>query len=86
MASFEEVVNEIIGTTPDYSMFTPEGNAAVHALVVAAKESNTSWSKVYAQLCQLATRKEFAEATDTAVREVVYDAIGAYQREESFYC
>jgi len=30
--------------------------------------------------------EKFGEAMDTAVREVVYEAIGAYDRGEDFYC
>ncbi len=70
---------------PDYAMFTDLGNAAVHAIVVAAQANDMSWAQVYRALSALSNYKEFGEATDTAVREVVYDAIGAGDRDEDFW-
>ena len=69
--------------TPDYAMFTDLGNAAVHALVVAARANCMTWAETYRALCQLSKYKEFGEATDTAVREMVYDALGV--EDEDFY-
>ena len=60
----------------DYAMFTPEGNAAVHGIVVAAHYKNLTWSEVYQLLVTLSKIEKFGEATDTAVREMVYDACG----------
>ena len=62
--------------TPDYAMFTDLGNAAVHAIVVAAKANQMTWAQTYRALCELSKQREFGEATDTAVREMVYDALG----------
>ena len=68
---------------PDYAMFTELGNAAVHAIVVAARANNLTWAQVYRALSQLSKYKEFGEATDTAVREVVYSALNF---DTPFYC
>lgn len=70
----------------DYAMFTDLGNAAVHAIVVAARKNNMSWPQTYQALLQLSQDKLFSEATDTMVREIVYCRIGADDRRENFYC
>jgi hypothetical protein len=69
---------------PDYSMFSEQGNLAVHGIVTAAREDRLTWSEVYAALSSLAQYypDECGEATDTEVRECVYDAL---QFTESFY-
>lgn len=71
----------------DYGMFSPEGNEAVHDIVVQAVENSWHWAKTYAELRQLADSNEdmYGEAMDTMVREIVYDAIGADKRGENFY-
>jgi hypothetical protein len=69
----------------DYGMFTDLGNAAVHAIVVAAKANNLTWAQTYRALLQLSEDKQFGEATDTDVRECVYCGIGADKRNESFW-
>ena len=60
----------------NYDMFTPEGNAAVHGIVVTADALALTWDKVEDALYRLAQNKDFAEATDTAVREAVYLTLG----------
>jgi hypothetical protein len=60
----------------DFAMFTPEGNNAVAQLVTEAKQLNLAWPAVYFALRILARNPNFGEATDTAVRECVYDACG----------
>jgi hypothetical protein len=80
-----ELEYNLTGGVKDYGMFTELGNAAVHAIVVAAQANDMSWAQVYRALSQLSQYKEFGEATDTAVREYVYDAIGAYERGEDFW-
>lgn len=62
----------------DYGMFSEFGNDAVHAIVRQAKILNLTWEQVYDELYSLAERfpKDFGEATDTAVREAVYIALG----------
>ena len=69
--------------TPDYAMYTELGNAAVHAIVVAAKDNRLSWAETHDALSALAEQEQFSEATDTAVREVVYHALGV--KDEPFY-
>jgi hypothetical protein len=63
-------------------MFTDAGNAAVHAIVEYSQASSLTWLEVYQELCRLAEVKVFAEATDTMVREIVYDAM---KFESDFY-
>lgn len=62
---------------PSYGMFTEFGNDAVAAIVRSAKVLKMDWPAVEAELYSLAERfPEFSEATDTAVREAVYTALG----------
>lgn len=67
---------ELNTPAPDYAMFTDLGNAAVHALVEAARANRMTWAQTYQALSDLSRYPEFGEATDTAVREMVYDALG----------
>ena len=60
-----------------YGMYTDAGNDAVHAIVEGAISNDLSWFEVYQCLVNLAENPDFAEATDTMVRELVYDAVGA---------
>jgi len=39
--------------TPDYEMFTAEGNALVNGVVQAAKVSGMQWDRVYSMVRQL---------------------------------
>ena len=70
-----------------YGMFSDEGNMAVHNIVTNAKNEKLSWKQTYQALRDLADSNpdSFGEATDTMVREMVYDAIGADQTDECFY-
>lgn len=68
--------------TPDYAMFTDLGNAAVHAIVEKARADQMNWAQTYRALTALAEQEQFSEATDTMVRECVYDALGF---EYNFY-
>jgi hypothetical protein len=69
---------------PEYSMFTDAGNEAVDAIVRSARILKMTWSQVHKELYSLAERfpEDFGEATDTAVRECVYDAL---KFNDSFY-
>jgi predicted homoserine dehydrogenase-like protein len=71
----------------DYGMYTSEGNVAVAGIVYYAQEHNLSWKTVYQNLVDLAKfdADKYGEALDTTVRECVYNAIGAYERDENFY-
>lgn len=72
----------------DFAMFTEAGNQKVAEIVTRAKSKGWSWSRTQAELYVLADSDAqlYGEATDTAVREVVYSAIGADSRHENFYC
>jgi hypothetical protein len=79
-----EIEYDLTGSVvPDYSMYSEIGNVAVHAVVVAARANKMSWAQTYRALCALSDQEGFGEATDTAVREVVYSAMG--YRDEPFY-
>ena len=80
-----EIQVDLTGAIKEYGMFTELGNAAVHAIVVAAKANNMTWAQVYRALSALAEQKEFAEAMDTVVREYVYDAMGYDNTQQPFY-
>lgn len=66
----------------NFGMFTDAGNNAIASLIADAKRLGLEWPQVYFCLQVLARKPEFAEATDTAVREAVYDAL---QFETEFY-
>lgn len=64
-----------------YNMFTQQGNEKVAAIVSAAQalakfeDVERVWNWTEIQLHDLSQRSEYEEATDTAVRESVYDAV-----------
>jgi hypothetical protein len=69
-------------TVTSYGMFTTKGNYMVGRIVEAAQglikldgDELNAWQFAYRELQQLGYADEFGEATDTAVREEVYDAI-----------
>ena len=78
-----EIEYDLTGAVKDYGMYTELGNAAVHALVVSARANNLNWPQTYRALCALSEQEEFSEASDTAVREYVYSALGF---RTPFYC
>jgi hypothetical protein len=59
-------------------MYTDFGDDAVDAIVRTARALKLSWPQVENELRDLARRfpEDFGEATDTAVRESVYVALG----------
>jgi hypothetical protein len=59
-----------------YGMYTDAGNAAVNSIVQGAISNDLAWLEVYQCLVNLADNPDFAEALDTVVRELVYDAVG----------
>ncbi len=61
---------------PYYAMFTEIGNEAIDGLVRVAKALELEWNEVEKALNVLADNPKFSEATDTAVREAVYSAMG----------
>jgi len=62
----------------NFAMFTPEGNSAVSMIVEMAKKKGWDWPRTQSELYVLANADAqlYGEATDTAVREMVYDACG----------
>lgn len=68
-----------------FEMFSEQGNRLVAQIVKNAIAKELDWKTVYAQLHELAKHSSYGEATDTAVREIVYWAIGAEKREENFW-
>jgi hypothetical protein len=63
-------------TVQYFGMFSDAGNAVVNYLVKCSIINNLDWPEVYKNLCDLAKNPSYAEATDTVVREMVYDAVG----------
>lgn len=75
---------DLTGGVTDYAMYSELGNAAVNAIVVAARANNLTWAQVLRALRALAEQDQFSEAMDTMVRECVYSALG-YNNEQPFY-
>ena len=71
--------------TPSYLMYTEAGDEDVHKIVLLSLTLNLTWAETLPMLERLATKTNRSDATDTAVRECVYEAIGADLRNESFY-
>ena len=67
-----------------YSMFSEEGDILVQGIVDVAKGTNADWPWAYEKLVMLSKTEGFGEATDTMVREAVFDAIG-YSSDTPFY-
>ena len=67
--------------TKTFGMFSPEGNymvgriAAAGEKLAAADGAENAWRFAQRELSKLATADEFGEATDTDVREQVYDVV-----------
>jgi hypothetical protein len=61
--------------TQDYGMYTDAGNSAVDSIVEMARKHQLSWRTVKYMLAALAQDERFEEATDTAVREAVYETL-----------
>ena len=68
-----------------FGMFSDEGNEAVQQIVERGLRENLPWLEVYQDLVRLADsdRDRFGEATDTMVRDIVYEALGRFK--ENFY-
>ena len=69
---------------PYFGMFSDKANIAVACIVDYHRTKNSPWSVVYQNLQDLAASNPelYGEATDTMVREMVYDALGL---TEDFY-
>jgi len=62
-----------ITVVPEFGMFTEEGDREVYCIVDLALRANLTWSQVTGLLEQLANTKGFEEATDTVVKEQVWE-------------
>ena len=73
--------------TQSFGMFTPKGDELVAKIVDRARRNRFTWAMTLGALEQLARNHPdvAAEATDTEVREIVYNATGAYARGEDFW-
>ena len=60
---------------PEFGMFTEEGDYEVYRIVDLAKRAGLTWHQVTGLLEQLADNQDFAEATDTVVRERVWEEL-----------
>ena len=70
-------------TSKDWGMFSESGNAMIDAIVWCVKIDDTGWRGAYSKLVALSKIDGFGEATDTVVRELVFDAVA--KSEEEFY-
>ena len=59
----------------DYGMYTDAGNSAVDSIVEMARKHQLSWHTVYDMLEAISLEEAYEEATDTAVREAVYETL-----------
>lgn len=59
----------------DYGMNTDIGNNAIHSILLDALENKMHWSQVRDILVELSKKDGFEEATDTAVRERIYNKL-----------
>ena len=79
-------------TTKTFGMFSVEGNYMVARIAEAGKKlaqtdgAKSAWAFAYRELTKLGYSTQFGEATDTDVREQVYDYVTAQCEEGSdFY-
>ena len=70
----------------DFGMFTHAGESAVYGIIVAAEVAadmgmpeDEQIQFVLNSLERLAKQPDFSEATDTAVREAVFEALGFFK-------
>ena len=59
----------------NYGMYTDAGNAVIGSLVEMARKHQLSWHTVYDMLEAISLEEAYEEATDTAVREAVYETL-----------
>jgi hypothetical protein len=58
-----------------YGMYTDAGNSAVDSIVEMARKHQLSWHTVHDMLDAISLEEAYEEATDTAVREAVYETL-----------
>ena len=61
--------------TQHYGMYTDAGNSAVDSIVEMARKHQLSWHTVHDMLEAISLEEAYEEATDTAVREAVYQTL-----------
>jgi hypothetical protein len=59
----------------NFGMFSEAGNALIQGVVLTAKANNLEWDQIVDVLYDIGTLDGYEEATDTVVREMVYEAI-----------
>ena len=60
---------------PEFGMFTEQGDFEVYRIVDLAKRARLTWHQVSGLLLQLADNPAYEEATDTVVRERVWEEL-----------
>ena len=60
---------------PEFGMFTEQGDYEVYRIVDLAKRARLTWHQVSGLLLQLADNPAYEEATDTVVRERVWEEL-----------
>ena len=58
-----------------YGMYTDAGNAVIVSLVEMARKHQLSWHTVHDMLEAISLEEAYEGATDTAVREAVYETL-----------
>ena len=58
---------------PEFGMFTEEGDYEVYRIVDLTLRANLTWDQVKGLLEQLSNTEGFEEATDTVVKEQVWE-------------
>jgi hypothetical protein len=66
-------MNNIV--VPEFGMFTEAGDREVYRIVDLARRAGLTWWQVSGLLQQLSLEADFAEATDTVVRERVWEEL-----------
>jgi hypothetical protein len=56
-------------------MFTDAGNAVIGSIVEMSRKHQLSWHTVHDMLEAISLEEAYEEATDTAVREAVYQTL-----------
>ena len=59
----------------DYGMYTDAGNAVIGSIVDLARKHQLTWHTVHDMLEAISLEEAYEEATDTAVREAVYETL-----------
>lgn len=61
--------------TQNYGMYTDAGNSAVDSIVEMARKHQLTWPTVVGMLEAISLEEAYEEATDTAVKEAVYQIL-----------